>query len=148
MHTFPPITLAPSWHGVDRMFPLGLGLAFPLVAGSKLVRPTRFAIINPDSLSWGESDWFAPLADLTYGPDLWMRKANGLVYARCELTPSKPLHRSAERLALVRAYDADPADGSHVWSDTEGAGSYAIPSSPFWTRTHAIEAMQQARDLP
>lgn len=123
------------------MFPLGLGLAFPLVAGSKLVRPTRFAITNPDSLSWGASDWFAPLADLTHGPDLWVRKANGLVYARCELTPSKPLHRSAERLALVRAYDTDSAD------DTSDAGN-GTPSGALWSRVYSREADVQARDLP
>jgi hypothetical protein len=98
-------TIPAVGHAASVLASLANALGLPCVLASALVRPIRFSIVNPDSLNWGQSDWFIPLTDSSHGPDLWRAKASGLVYARCELAPSRPFWRSAER---AKAYDDAP----------------------------------------
>jgi hypothetical protein len=114
-----------------------------LIRASALVRPSRFAIVNPDCADWGASDWFMPHAGNGDSGDacslsLWVRKSNGLLYGRAELAPSIPVHRSPERLACVRSYDEDSGPDA---IDSEVGGT---PVGQFWTRSHALEASYQA----
>lgn len=106
----------------------------PLIRASALVRPSRFSIVNPDSLDWGVSDWFTPCtahaviaeceANGVRHLDTWTRASNGLPYARSELVPSVPMHRTdegfrlrlaAESCAMERA-DAIELSGRHPLS--------------------------------
>lgn len=82
-----------------------------LIPASALVKPVRFAIVSPYCGDWGKSDWFIPYADpVAPELDLYKRKADGAVYARYELVPSRPVWQSDERLACVRSDSGDVLD--------------------------------------
>jgi hypothetical protein len=74
---------------------------------SALVRPARFAIVNPLAHHWGRSDWFVPYvrADVGMMPGHWVAKSSGAIYHASELTPSVPFWRSPER---ANVYDPAP----------------------------------------
>ena len=101
---------------------------------ANLVKPTRFAIVNPESLSWGQSDWFIPHSananeENPLGFSLWIRKSNGLFYGREELVPSIPKWKTDEgfRRALEsdKAFEVEPSENG-------------TPSGPFWDGVNRV----------